>query len=164
MLKFIDMKRSFEKGISYGITSGVITTLGLIIGLYFSDGTRNIIFAGILTIAFADAFSDGLGIHVSEEAENKKNKRQMWISAISTIFAKMFFALTFALPILIMPLDLALWVDLLWGILLLSILSLFLAKQNKKKPMPFLVEHVGIGAIVIAGSFFVGRIITLFVQ
>jgi len=32
----------------------------------------------VLTIAIADAFSDALGIHVSEESENRHTHREIW--------------------------------------------------------------------------------------
>lgn len=158
------MKQAYVKGISYGITSGVITTLGLIIGLYFSSGDKNIIVAGILSIAFADAFSDGLGIHLSEESDNRHSEKQIWVSTISTIAAKMFFALTFTVPILLTTLGLALIIDTIWGISLLSALSIMIATKNHKKVMPFLFEHVGIGIIVIIGSFIVGKIIPAIIK
>ena len=65
------MNTSLKKGFSYGTTSEIITTLGLLIGLSSSTNSKGIILTGILIIAFADAFSDGLGMLVSEESENK---------------------------------------------------------------------------------------------
>lgn len=69
-------KKNINSGFSFGLTSGIITTLGLLIGL---SGTENkiIIITGILTIAIADAFSDALGVHISKESEKKNNKRNM---------------------------------------------------------------------------------------
>ena len=54
---------------SFGLTSGIITTLGLIVGLHSGTHSKLAVIGGILTIAMADAFSDALGIHVSEESE-----------------------------------------------------------------------------------------------
>jgi acid phosphatase family membrane protein YuiD len=60
------MKDSLRTGISFGLTSAVITTLGLMVGLHSGTHSKIVVLAGILTIAIADAFSDALGIHVSE--------------------------------------------------------------------------------------------------
>jgi len=54
---------------SFGLTSGIITTLGLIVGLHSGTHSKLAVIGGILTIAMADALSDALGIHVSEESE-----------------------------------------------------------------------------------------------
>ena len=64
------MKDSLRTGISFGLTSGIITTLGLMVGLHSGTHSRVIVIGGILTIAIADAFSDALGIHISEESKN----------------------------------------------------------------------------------------------
>jgi VIT1/CCC1 family predicted Fe2+/Mn2+ transporter len=154
------MNISIKKGLSYGLTSGVITTLGLLIGLYFSGASKNVILAGILTIAFADAFSDGLGMHISEESENQHTDKEIWESTVSTIMAKMVFALTFILPLLLLPLLYALIFDIFWGIFLLSVLCLYISKQNKEKMFRVLFEHMGIAIIVVVGSFIIGSLIS----
>ncbi|HIE31931.1 MAG TPA: hypothetical protein EYP67_06070, partial [Methanosarcinales archaeon] len=65
------MRHSLKTGFSFGLTSGIITTLGLMVGLHSGTHSELVIIGGILTIAIADAFSDALGIHVSEESESK---------------------------------------------------------------------------------------------
>jgi len=55
---------------SFGLTSGVITTLRLMMGLYSGTHSRLTVIAGILTIALADSLFDAAGIHLSEESEN----------------------------------------------------------------------------------------------
>jgi len=64
------MKDSLRTGISFGLTSAVITTLGLMVGLHSGTGSRLVVLGGILTIAIADAFSDALGIHISEKGSD----------------------------------------------------------------------------------------------
>ena len=72
------MRRSVRKGFSFGLTSGVITTLGLIVGLYSTTHSFLVVFGGIILIAVADGLSDALGIHISEEAEAKHTTKQIW--------------------------------------------------------------------------------------
>ncbi|MEM4263494.1 MAG: hypothetical protein QW666_01185, partial [Candidatus Woesearchaeota archaeon] len=61
------MKIQYRKGFGFGLTSGVITTLGLIVGLDASTQSRFAVLAGIFAIAISDACSDALGMHISEE-------------------------------------------------------------------------------------------------
>jgi hypothetical protein len=42
-----------------------------------------VILGGILTIAIADAFSDALGIHLSEESEKIQSGKEIWESTAS---------------------------------------------------------------------------------
>ena len=61
------MKGSLRTGISFGLTSAVITTLGLMVGLNSGTHSKIAVLAGILTIAIGDAFSDSLGVHVKKK-------------------------------------------------------------------------------------------------
>ncbi len=108
------MKDSLRTGITFGLTSAVITTLGLMVGLHSGTHSRTVVLGGILTIAIADAFSDALGIHVSEESENTHTTRQIWLSTFATFFAKFLFALTFAVPVFFLSLTTAIFVSLVW--------------------------------------------------
>ena len=49
------MKSSYKIGLSFGLTSGVITTLGLLVGLDAGTHSQPIVLGGILTIAVADS-------------------------------------------------------------------------------------------------------------
>jgi hypothetical protein len=63
------VRHSLRTGLSFGLTSGIITTLGLMVGLHAFSGSKLVVVGGILTIAIADACSDALDIHLAEEAE-----------------------------------------------------------------------------------------------
>jgi len=54
------MRAPLRSGISFGLTSGVITTLGLMVGLQSGTQSRLAVVGGVLTIAIADALSDAL--------------------------------------------------------------------------------------------------------
>ena len=86
------MKNSLKTGVAFGLTSGIITTLGLMVGLYSGTNSKLVVMGGILTIAIADAFSDALGIHVSEESKNNVTEKEVWEATISTFFSKFLFS------------------------------------------------------------------------
>jgi len=150
------MKHSLKTGFSFGITSGIITTLGLMVGLHSGTHSELVIIGGIFTIAVADAFSDALGIHISEESENKHTTKEIWESTISTFMAKFVFAMTFVGPILVFELSIAIVVSIVWGLLLLGIFSFYIAKEQKAKPWRVIMEHLLIALIVIGVTHYVG--------
>ncbi len=143
-------------GFSFGLTSGVITTLGLMVGLNFGTHSKLVVLGGILTIAIADAFSDALGIHISEESENKHSTKEVWQSTISTFISKFAFALTFVIPVLLFKLSTAIVVSVIWGLLTLSILSYKLAREEGTKPWKVITEHLIIALIVIILTRYLG--------
>ena len=65
-------------GLYFGATSGVITTVGLLTGLYAGTGSVTAVLGGILIIAVADAMSDALGIHLAEEADPGTTAEHVW--------------------------------------------------------------------------------------
>lgn len=154
------MDDSLRTGITFGLTSAVITTLGLMVGLHSGTHSRVVVLGGILTIAVADAFSDALGIHVSEEAENVHTVRQVWAATIATFLAKFLFALTFAVPVLLLPLSSAIWVSLLWGMSILAILSYLMARSQGEAPWKTVGEHVLIAIVVIGITHWVGDLVS----
>jgi VIT1/CCC1 family predicted Fe2+/Mn2+ transporter len=150
------MKGSLRIGITFGMTSAVITTLGLMVGLHSGTHSRVVILGGILTIAIADAFSDALGIHVSEESENVHSVRQIWGATIATFLSKFLFSLTFAIPIIFLPIFAAIVVSLIWGMSILAILSYKMAKSQGEPPWKVVGEHILIALVVISITHFVG--------
>lgn len=143
-------------GLFFGATSGVITTIGLITGL--NAGTRSIVavLGGIFVIAVADAMSDALGIHLAEEANPEATAHHIWSATISTFVNKFVFALSFAVPLLLLPLDQAVIASLLWGMLVIVVLSYFLARAQKASPIMIIGEHLGIAVLVVVLSHFIG--------
>lgn len=153
------MKHSITTGFSFGLTSGVITTLGLMVGLNAGTDSRMVVIGGILTIAIADAFSDALGIHISEESELKHSAKEIWVSTLSTFFSKFLFASSFLVPIFFLPLHYAIFVSVLYGIIVLICFSYILAKYQKERPFKIILEHIFIACIVILFSHLTGTFI-----
>jgi VIT1/CCC1 family predicted Fe2+/Mn2+ transporter len=151
------LKHSLKTGFSFGLTSGIITTLGLMVGLHSGTHSKLVVMGGILTIAIADAFSDALGIHVSEEAENKHTTREIWESTISTFLTKFIFALTFIVPVLLLSLSTAIVVSVFWGLSMLGIFSFSIAREQKANPWRVIAEHLFIALVVITITHYVGE-------
>jgi VIT1/CCC1 family predicted Fe2+/Mn2+ transporter len=143
-------------GLFFGATSGVITTIGLITGL--NAGTHSVVavLGGIFVIAVADAMSDALGIHLAEEADPNATTHHIWSATISTFVNKFVFALSFAVPLLLLPLDQAVVASLLWGMLVIIVLSYFLARAQQASPIMIIGEHLGIAFLVVVLSHLIG--------
>ncbi len=150
------MKLSYLKGLSFGLTSGIITTLGLLVGLQSGTNSKLAVVGGVITIAIADAFSDALGIHISEESQNTHSDRSIWESTVATFVAKFFFALTFLPPIFLATLPNAVWISIAWGLSVLTLISYWMAKDERKNPFHVIGEHVGIAVVVIFITHYVG--------
>jgi VIT1/CCC1 family predicted Fe2+/Mn2+ transporter len=148
---------AWASGISFGLTSGVITTLGLIVGLRSGTGSRLAVIGGIVTIAVADAFSDALGIHISEEGRGEAGPGHIWAVTLSTFLSKLVIAFTFIVPVLVLSLGTAVWVSVAWGGVVLVALSWAIARSNEEKVLPVVGEHLLIATLVIVAAQFLGN-------
>jgi len=156
------MKNSLKKGYSFGLTSGIITTLGLIVGLNSSTGSKLVVIGGVITIAIADAMSDALGMHISQESENKHSTKQIWESTASTFIAKFIFALSFIVPVLLLDLEMAVIVSIIWGLFALGVLNYLIAKSEKTSPFNVIIKHIIIAIAVIILTDIAGKYIALY--
>lgn len=127
------------------------------VGLHSGTHSKFVVIGGILTIAIADAFSDALGIHVSEESENKHTTKEIWESTLCTFAAKFIFALTFVIPVLVFSLNTAIIVSVVWGLSLLSVFSYYIARGQEEKTWKVVGEHVLIAVVVIIVTHYVGH-------
>jgi len=150
---------SLKVGFSFGLTSGIITTLGLMVGVYTTTYSKLAVIGAVLTIAVADAFSDALGIHISEESETKHTAKEIWISTLATFCSKFIFASIFIVPIVLLNLKMAVISSIILGIFLLSFFSFFLAREQSISAWRVILEHDIIALVVVVTGYFLGEVI-----
>ncbi len=157
------MNHPFKIGFCFGLTSGIITTLGLMVGLHAGTHSALAVIGGVLTIAIADAFSDALGIHISQESQDHHTSKEIWESTLATFLSKFFFALTFLVPIFLFPDSLtnAIYLSVAWGLTMLGILSFIVARYRKEKPWKVILEHLVIVLVVIIITHYAGDWISM---
>ena len=150
------LDKGTRTGLFFGATSGVITTLGLMVGL--QSGTRSLaaVFGGVVVIAISDAMSDAMGIHLSEEADPESTRAHIWAATLSTFVSKFLVAVSFALPLLWLPLDQAVVVAVAWGLIIITAMSFILARLQQAPVWRAIGEHIAIALAVIAVSHYVG--------
>lgn len=150
------MKESFKGGLSFGTTSGIITTLGLIVGLSAGTHSTLAVVGGILSIAIADGLSESMSMHISKKIENK-DPFYLWESTFATLISKFIVTMSFAVPVLLANLPVAVMIDIAWGLSLLIVLSYFVSEYEGRKKWKDIVEHLMIAVLVIALSYYAGE-------
>lgn len=156
------MKKFLKVGMGFGLSSATITTLGLMIGLQSSTGSKLAVIGGILTIAVADSFSDALGVHIAKESEGNFTTKEVWQATLSTFLFKAIFACTFLIPVLLLPINQALWAAIAWGTIILFFQSYKLAKDNRSKAWPIILEHLSIATLVMFLTHYFGLTIAFY--
>ncbi len=133
--------------------------MGLLVGLSSGTGLKLAVVGGVLTIAVADALSDALGIHISEESEATHTPKQIWASTLFTFVFKFLVASSFILPVVLLRLSVAVFVSIIWGLFLLGLISFYLAFKQKASFWKVALEHWFVAFLVIISSHFLGGLI-----
>ncbi len=154
------MRRAFRVGFSFGLPSGIVTTLGLMVGLNSITQCRIIVIGGILTIALADSFSDAMGIHLSQESESHLSHLDVWKSTFFTLLSKFIFSSMFIIPVMFFPLRNAVIISVFLGLYLIFLISLLIARERNDNPVKVICEHVAITVFVILMTHYVGLYIS----
>lgn len=143
-------------GAYFGATSGVITTVGLMVGLSSSTDSSLAVVGGVVVIALADSLSDALGIHVAQESDESNSERHIWMATLATFVSKFVIAISFLLPVAYLSLPKAIWASIVWSVIVIVFLSYLLACDQKRAFVPIVAEHLGIAVLVVAASYAVG--------
>ncbi len=153
--KLISKARGWQTRFSFGSTSAIITNLALMAGLHSQPNARVSIIGGILVIALADNISDSFGIHIYQESE-KIATREIWASTFINFLSRIIVSLSFIALILLLPLNNAICASILWGLLLLALVSYMVAKEENSNPASSILTHLLIAIAVIFASNLVG--------
>ena len=153
-------------GISFGLTTAVITSLGMIVGMHSATSSKLAVVAGIVVMAIADGLSDAVGLHTAEEAEvengrRKHTSKEIWLTTLFAFISVSGFTLTFAIPILLFSLETAVFLAIAWGILLLILLNFYIAKIRKENPTKLISEHILLAIFVVIVSHVVGSLVAI---
>ncbi|MGE5425729.1 MAG: hypothetical protein ACM3PZ_01515 [Bacillota bacterium] len=154
------LSSALKSGLGFGLTSAVITTLGLMIGLNATTGSKLVVIGGILTIAIADSLSDALGVHVSKEAEPGAVSKEVWKATGFTFIFKLIFSLSFLIPVLLLELRPALIINVIWGLSILSYFSYRHVKCDSQSKFESVGEHLGVAVLVLGATYYFGHLIS----
>ncbi len=140
------------KYFSFGATSAVITGLAVIIGLSRSANAVIGITTALVVIAIADNISDSFGIHIHQESQ-KESVKEVRKTTFTNFVTRVAVVSVFVLLVILLPLKAAVALSMFFGIAVISIISYFIAKEQKAKPHRIVFQHLLITALVIIGSY-----------
>jgi len=130
--------------------------MALISGLSAANATKPVIISALLIAAFADNLTDTLSVHVFQESEHL-DKKAVLAGTVTNFFARLLLGSSFVLLAGLLPLAYITKAALIWGILLLSTLTYFVARERKVKPLPEILIHLAVTIVVISASMMIGH-------
>ncbi len=142
--------------ISFGGTAAVVTSMALITGLSAANATKPVIISALLIAAVADNLTDTLSVHVFQESEHLDRKAVL-TGTITNFFTRLLLGSSFVLLAGLVPLAHVAKAGLIWGTLLLSTLTYFVARERKARPLPEILIHLMVTFVVITASMLIGH-------
>jgi predicted adenylyl cyclase CyaB len=150
--------------LAFGITSGILTTIGVLVGVNSATADRLSVVAAVVAIAVADSCSDAFGMYMAKMSERSAAPKQALRHALGTLVGKAFLPLTFLVPLLVLPLGVAVWLDLAWGALALALLSAEQAVVEQRAIARRIARNLGLALVIIAASALAGRLVERLIQ
>lgn len=142
--------------ISYGGTAAVVTSTALISGLSAADATKPVIVSALLIAALADNLTDALSIHIFQESE-QLDEKDAFSGTITNFLTRLLLCISFVFLVALFPFEHIAKVGMVWGTLLLATLTYLVARERKVNPLPEVLKHMLVAAVVIAVSIMIGH-------
>ncbi|MFX1298889.1 MAG: hypothetical protein ACFFD2_29020 [Promethearchaeota archaeon] len=152
-----------------GFASGIIVTLGIMMGLMAGTQEQIAVISGISVVALVEGFSDSFGEYLSQRTEKKFTIKTVWKEAILTFGAKFIIVFQFVFPFLLVPHILSLIEAtkfcIFYGIFVLSILGGYIARQQEKRRIIRTMILYNLAAIIVMIiTYFAGDLISFIFQ
>ncbi len=158
--KFLDKIYSIIGNFSFGISSAVLTTLGMIVGLDSATNSEFAVISGIVSVAVADSFSDAIGMYSSKKSERGVSSSTAFKSAFNVFLGKLIFTLSFIIPFLFFSYNKAIILSIIWGLILLAIVNIQIAYVNEENTLTSVIKNTFIALIIMLLSFIAGIIVS----
>ncbi len=146
---------------SFGIASAVLTTLGIIVGLNVATSSLIAVIGGIVAVAVADSLSDSIGMYSAEKSKRGVSQISAFKSALNVFLGKFVFTLTFIIPFLLFSVNIAIYISIIWGLLLLAFVNFQIAYIQSESIPKTILKNLGIAIFVIIVSYLAGYIVGL---
>jgi len=151
------MKKIYN--LSFGVTSAIMTSLAIVIGL--SGTSLTAIITALLIIAIADNVSDSFGIHIYKESECA-NSKEVTQTTSGNFIARVITTGIFILFVIIFPINVAIIFSIIFSVISIMWMSYFISVHQKKNPYTSILRHLTIALVIMILSFLLREIITKF--
>lgn len=148
--------------VMFGLSSGVVTTLGFVVGLGIGLKSTETVLASILIMAFADSLSDSGGIYTEKKMEFFSEKEEAKRTFLLNFFSKAGIILLFVPPFIFLQLNTAILLSVIMAIVILIFLSIEIASVQRGGYVKTIAFHLALFLGISLISLGIGRLIKVF--
>ncbi|MCX6769260.1 MAG: hypothetical protein NT051_01120 [Candidatus Micrarchaeota archaeon] len=139
---------------SFGATSAVTSSLALMVGLTQLDVSKVGLIGALLVIGLADNIADTLGLHIYSESKSKVQTKRF--NSATNYLTRLGITLLLIAFVVFLPFPYALMASIITGLLVIALLSYFIAKEQGLDARRTVIEHLAVTALVLIVSQLVG--------
>lgn len=142
---------------SFGATSAVTSSLALMIGLNPLGVPKLGIIGALLVIAFADNIADSLGMHIYAESKSKGHAK---LNTVTNYLTRLGITLLMIAFVVVLPLPYAIAASIIFGLVVMAVLSYLIAKTHNMNPAQVVAEHLTVTILILVASQLIGSSIS----
>jgi hypothetical protein len=144
--------------ISFGGTAAIVTSMALITGLDAVGTAKSTLTSALLIAALADNLTDSLSIHIYQESV-RLDEREAFIGTLSNFITRLLGSLSFVLIVAVFPPNVVVLTAIVWGMLLLGVLTYLLACERNVGILSEVIKHL----VVAAAAIITSKVIAYFI-
>ncbi len=134
--------------ISFGSTAAIVTSMAIVTGLNAAGTAKSILIGTLLITALADNLTDSLSIHIYQESE-RLDQREAFIGTLTNFVTRLLGTVSFVLIVITIPAKVVVLGSIIWGMLLLGILSYLLARERNVGALSEIIKHLVVAVAVL---------------
>ena len=138
---------------SFGATSAVTSSLALMTGLSQLDVSKTGMIGALLILGLADNIADALGMHIYSESKSRSHTK---LNTATNYLTRLGITLLLIVFVVLLPFEYALAASVIAGMLVIALLSYFIAAEHGLDARRAVAEHLAVTALVLIVSQLVG--------
>ncbi|MBN2465115.1 CYTH domain-containing protein [candidate division WOR-3 bacterium] len=154
------------QGLACGIVGGVMTTLGVIIGVTFGVGSTVAVASSILAIALSDSFADAAALFTAELMSPFASRSKAFLRGGTYFVGKAVISSSFIIPFLVIPQAHMFWALAAaagWGVIITVLLSVPISIVESSRLRSTLARQIGVLALISVLTFLGSRLVIVLV-
>lgn len=141
---------------SFGATSAVTSSLALMVGLNQIGVSGVGMIGALLVVGLADNIADSLGMHIYSESKLKNHTR---LNTITNYLTRLVLTVLLIAFVVLLPMLYAIIASVIVGLIVLAVLSYYIAKAHKLNPYRTVAEHLVVAILVLMVAQLIGSAI-----
>ena len=146
--------------ITFGMSSAIMTVLGIIVGLISAQQSLSAVLGGIASIAVADSMADAMGVYTAKRSERGSSAKVAIKNGLYTFWSKLIFSSSFLLWFIIFPLNYAFIISVIWGLTILAFINFLISFVQEENILLNIFKNIGLTCLIIVASYLVGNFVS----